>query len=292
MALTDNLVSYWKFDEASGNAADAVGSNTLTNNNTTPYVAGKINNGADLERGSSQDFSVASPTGTRFTGSFSVAIWVKPESITNDMGILGDNDRGAPKGYMIRYVTGSDQLQFTYSNAGVDYATVKTAMLANATWAFIVGTHDAATDTDVLYVNGTAQTTNTSRTVDPQASTIDFKIGNINTDRFDGVVDACGLWSRALTAAEVTTLYNSGTGVQHPFDLSYTMTADQGSYTLTGQDVTFSLATSMVATVGTYVMTGFDVLMRVTGWQNQSKNTATFTNQAKNSASWANQDKN
>ena len=53
MALTDNLVSYWKLDESSGNAADSVGSNTLTNTGTATYAAGKINNGV-VVNGSSQ----------------------------------------------------------------------------------------------------------------------------------------------------------------------------------------------------------------------------------------------
>jgi hypothetical protein len=43
MALTDNLVAYYKLDESSGNAADIVNSITLTNTSTT-YGTGKINN--------------------------------------------------------------------------------------------------------------------------------------------------------------------------------------------------------------------------------------------------------
>jgi hypothetical protein len=35
MTLLDNLVAYWKLDEASGNAADSVTTNTLTNTGTT-----------------------------------------------------------------------------------------------------------------------------------------------------------------------------------------------------------------------------------------------------------------
>ena len=38
-ALTDNLVSYWKFDESSGNTTDSVGSNNLTNNNSVGFSA-------------------------------------------------------------------------------------------------------------------------------------------------------------------------------------------------------------------------------------------------------------
>ena len=34
---------------------------------------------------------------------------------------------------------------------------------------------------------------------------------------FDGLVDECGIWSRALTTDEVTSLYNSGNGFTYPF---------------------------------------------------------------------------
>ncbi len=34
----------------------------------------------------------------------------------------------------------------------------------------------------------------------------------------DGIVDEVGLWSRALTIAEVTALYNAGAGLAYPFD--------------------------------------------------------------------------
>src|SRR5262245_27182846 len=42
-SLLDNLVSYWKLDEASGNAIDSVGTNTLTANNAPGTGAGIVN---------------------------------------------------------------------------------------------------------------------------------------------------------------------------------------------------------------------------------------------------------
>lgn len=57
MALTDNLVSYWKLDESSGNASDSVGSNTLTNNGTAGYASGKINNAVDFGTGDNLFFN-------------------------------------------------------------------------------------------------------------------------------------------------------------------------------------------------------------------------------------------
>jgi hypothetical protein len=32
-----------------------------------------------------------------------------------------------------------------------------------------------------------------------------------------GLIDEVGIWSRALTGAEVTSLYNGGAGLQYPF---------------------------------------------------------------------------
>jgi len=55
MALTDNLVSYYKLDESSGNAIDAHGDNdgTLTGN-ITQNSTGKINTGYAFD-GAGQD---------------------------------------------------------------------------------------------------------------------------------------------------------------------------------------------------------------------------------------------
>ncbi len=42
MALLDNLVSYYKLDEASGNRADSQGGLTLTDNNTVTQAVGQV----------------------------------------------------------------------------------------------------------------------------------------------------------------------------------------------------------------------------------------------------------
>jgi hypothetical protein len=43
MALTDNLLAYYKLDESSGNAFDSFAGKTLTNNNTVGFAAALIN---------------------------------------------------------------------------------------------------------------------------------------------------------------------------------------------------------------------------------------------------------
>ena len=51
-------------------------------------------------------------------------------------------------------------------------------------------------------------------------STGAFYIGNSadTFSAFDGVIDEVGLWSKVLSATEITDLYNSGAGFAYPFD--------------------------------------------------------------------------
>jgi hypothetical protein len=82
MALTDNLISFWKLDETSGNAIDAHGSNTLTAVASPGTAAGKIET-ARTFNGSSQYFSVASNASVQVGDEdFYVAGWVYLNSVT------------------------------------------------------------------------------------------------------------------------------------------------------------------------------------------------------------------
>ena len=78
MALTDNLLGWWKLDESSGNAADATGGGyTLTNVNSTPFVTGKIGNAADFERDSGQYLQRTSGVSAfSLPGDISVSAWI------------------------------------------------------------------------------------------------------------------------------------------------------------------------------------------------------------------------
>jgi hypothetical protein len=62
--LSDGLLGYWKFDEASGNPQDAsLNRNELVNKNTTAFVAGKFGRGGNFQRASSRYFAQNMPSG-------------------------------------------------------------------------------------------------------------------------------------------------------------------------------------------------------------------------------------
>lgn len=82
--LTDGLSAYWNFDQSSGNALDSSGNgNTLQLGGSPSYVSGKIKNAIALSSASSQylDITNASQTGLGFSGSFTIAAWIKFNSL-------------------------------------------------------------------------------------------------------------------------------------------------------------------------------------------------------------------
>lgn len=230
MALSDNLITYWKFDEASGNAADSVASNTLTNNNTTAYAAGKINNGADLEQSSSQSFSIADNGTLSVTGNLSFSLWFQPESqpAVDGLHVLVSKWKasGNQKSYSFFYRdnSGTKKLGMKISGDGsTEEISDVNQTLNNASFYHLVAVYTAATHKLELYVNGTNVLTDTggfaaTSLFDSNASFFvgyDDGAGGLASTYVDGLIDELGVWSKALTSAEVTELYNAGAGLPY-----------------------------------------------------------------------------
>jgi len=226
MALIDNLVSYWKLDESSGNAADSVGSNTLTNTNSATYSAGKINNGVAVARASSQYLTItdATQSGLDITGSLSFSFWMKPSSQADARAIFAKyNTTGNQMAYQFR-VGASSGLAFwadlSSNGSAVTQVQGGTVTWNNGTWYHIVFVYTASAGTVDCYSNGSNITTLSGFPTSLFNSSANFNLGVgllAGGEYFDGMIDEAGIWSRALTSTEVTELYNSGAGLAYPF---------------------------------------------------------------------------
>lgn len=71
----------------------------------------------------------------------------------------------------------------------------------------------------------------------------------------------------------------------------YTLTAAQGSFTLTNQTVVPHFVRMLVMAVGQFVLTGISAVLTAVGWENQTKNTSTWNNENPTASTWTNQDK-
>ncbi len=226
MSLLTNLVSYWKFDESSGNAADAHGSNTLTNNGTATFAAGKINNACDLESsGAAQFFSIAdaSQSGLDLSTELSFSLWTKLESAPGTQyQFINKHSQPNNECYFFGYRTASTpNLRLLVDKTGngtvSDVLGINTT-LNNAQWYHLVVTWTGSNKTAKFYIDGTQSGsdqvgTNVDTIFNSAAA---FGIGTSLVEDFDGMIDEVGVWSRALTSTEVSQLYNSGNGLAYP----------------------------------------------------------------------------
>jgi len=278
MALTTNLVSYWKLDEASGNAVDSVGGNTLVNTNTVTYAAGKVNNGANFVAASSQRLTIASPTGLDLLSDLSMSFWFKPASQV-DAYLIGKYKTTGSDGYNLCYygTTGTPRLGLNIGGSGTNEQISANVVLTNGTWYHIVVTWKASTSTATFYVNGASIGAPTGAITALIATSTGFNIGALSDDNLagtyvNGLVDEAGVWSRVLTSTEAFQLYNFSLGNAYPFvsNQSYSETS------VTSDVLNITQGASPVETSVTS-----DVLKINIGWTNQSKSSPTWSNALK-----------
>ncbi len=225
MAITDNLISYFNLDDGDGTTtrADSVGGNTLTNNNSVSHNAnGPGTHGAShFTRSSSQSLSVASNSALQ-TGDidFTIAGWVFFDSkvgVGSWQVLFGKDPQTPSREWNVWYFGTDDRLEFNVFPAGDNTTvTIKADTLGSpaiSTWYFVVAWHDSVANTINIQVNNGA-TDAASHSAGVFSSTGPFRIGaNQNVTNFwDGRIALVGFWKRVLTSAEITFLYNAGSG--------------------------------------------------------------------------------
>jgi hypothetical protein len=229
MALTDNIVGYWKLDESSGNAADATGnSNTLTNNNTVTYGTAVINNGA-IFNGTNQYLAIAgaSQTGLATNTDITMAFWINFTSFSASTVYMpigrGDLTTVAGRSYIVEFnVTGTNKFDLEIGDGATQTRRGVAFTPTTGTWYHLAVVYTKAGGTADFYVNGSQSGTQQSglpTTVGTNSTP--FQLGAINDSVqsyfLPGKLDEAGVWARALSGAEISQLYNGGAGLQYPF---------------------------------------------------------------------------
>lgn len=275
MSLLDNLVSYWKLDEASGTRVDAHGSNDLSPTN----APGTSNGGVDLEASSSQYLAIAdaSQSGLDPSGSFSVAFEFNPESIVGDHFFFSKGDVNAgtrDAGYWLFTSTGG-YIELRISDNGTLTATHNVTVQATSAGItagntyFIVFTFDAPTETATMYINGVSQSLTYSGSMGTtiRNSTDRFNIGTRESNGggqsyFDGWIRKFAFWGeRVLTSDDAAELWNSGSVIDYEDfggggATEYTLTAETGAFTLTGNAAVFPISRRLTTETGSFVLSG------------------------------------
>jgi prepilin-type N-terminal cleavage/methylation domain-containing protein len=208
LAVPRGLVSYYSFDDAgAGTAGDSIGGNdgTVTGATATTSVKGIANQAYSFD-GSGDFVTITGYKGVVGTNPVSVSVWFKtsPSSAYKFLYMWGDDSSGA--NYM--YFNTDRKLQFGIYGS----CYIPVPGLDNDEWHHAVTTYNGTLMR--FYVDGNEQTSYGS----PMSCTLsvapqnDLKMGVYKDGEFGpfaGSMDNVRIYSRALTADEVTTIYNA-----------------------------------------------------------------------------------
>lgn len=221
MALTDNLVAYYKFNN---DCVDSVNGYNGTPTSIT-YETGKIDQSTKYN-GSTSEISVPSGSYSLFgnNNSYTFTAWVKVSSLATFQTIFNTNISAATSGYGRGFTVYISQTSgvlnfFRGSFATTTYTTLATTQTVPLnTWTFICATYNGSTMS--LSINNGTPVTATSTLSASVPGLGDFGVWKEMSTvyhRMAGNIDESGLWSRVLTSTEITQLYSSGSGNQYPF---------------------------------------------------------------------------
>jgi len=308
-----DMVSFWHLNEPSGTRYDAHGSNDLTDNNTVGVATGPVEylatEHAKITRSTGTpglltdavaDFTAAnseyftSPIGTGPDTNFSISTWVKFDVVTGSPGIASTYRATVGLRGPGVVLTASSEIRFFgfYQNGGtLESADCIGPVATTGTWYHVVATFDGSEI--ILYVNNTKYATTWSSAGQDRS---DEDFWYIGSSRFIGYSDAkqqmFGSWSRAISDAEVSAIYNSGTprpyadlttaektglvAFWHLNEPSGTRYDAHGSNDLTDNN-TVGVATGPVEYLATEGAA-------ITKWENQAGNASPFADLTKTAA--------
>jgi hypothetical protein len=215
-SYVDGLIHYWSMDETSGNRVDSVGDLDLAPINSPGYTAGKVGNACDMEADSTQYLDAGTTLDLR--GTFSLVLWFKEESVASAYAHTIFTTGGSSGGGGLVLAIQTNHVVMAVLHKGDDTTNVWldgfSADIGN--WVLVAVTHNADSKALVLYIGsggscGVADSDTYAFT--STTPVVNVQIGNgTGWETWDGLIDEVGLWSRILTADEITWLYNSGSG--------------------------------------------------------------------------------
>ncbi|MBI4034178.1 MAG: prepilin-type N-terminal cleavage/methylation domain-containing protein [Candidatus Brennerbacteria bacterium] len=214
--LDKGLVGYWHFDEATSTKAyDASGlanTGTLTNGPiwaTAPNC--KAGNCLSFD-GTDDYVSVAHNSVFNLPKEITLSAWIKLDSVTSEVAreiIIKGDSSVHPIPFDLRVRT-DGSVEFDQSQGGsFQTQIIGTTVLSAGQWYHIVATNDNSNAK--VYINGVLEGTDSSPatdvTTDGEAIGIGARGENV-ANYFDGHIDEVRIYNRALSATEISNLYN------------------------------------------------------------------------------------
>ncbi len=211
----NGLVGYWSMEDATGTkATDFSGNNnTGTLTNGPVWTTGKYGKAVSFD--GTNDY-LSTNLSTAYSP-LTVSLWLKATSPTTNqtfisktssgnsfLAWIGRNNNSVGQG-----TSGDGKVSFAL-DSGSFYKITSTSVLSANTWYYIV--MQCGTAGLNLYINGALEANNA--TTNCHSNSTAFQFGNDNWsgggEYFGGSLDDLRIYNRALTATEISNLYNTG----------------------------------------------------------------------------------
>ena len=225
MSLTTNLQAFYKLSDLT----DSSGNNlTLTNNGDVTFASGKIGDAAVFDSSSFLNripFDIAAD--------FSVSFWgLAPYD--------GGNGAIFVNQYPGLFIGTKNDGSVLFGDMSTWESNSSAGTVTASTWYHYCLVRSGGTAS--LYINNVVATSSSGNLPNLTNDGRDFGFfGNPEDGHVwdSGGIDAVGVWSRALTEAEVTELYNSGNGLElgsegNNYNSYFTIAKLQGKSVFTG----------------------------------------------------------
>lgn len=204
-----NCVAYWSFDASNSNDATPNANNGTDTATTYASGNGIISIGAGFN-GTTSKIAIADSASFAFgTGSLSFSAWIKTSATAGSIW----GGRAAGTGPQIGMTGGK-----TYTDGvGLSVSPSSTTSVNTGSWFHVVVVWDRANSLCRMYINGTQENTSTLGSTTATEAITKY-IGDEGSPgslygKWNGAIDEVGWWNVALSAADVTSLYNGGAGV-------------------------------------------------------------------------------
>lgn len=228
MALTDNIVAYYKFDENAGTVVNDASPSGFNGGWTggSGWTPGIINSAGTFNGSDYVDFGTPA---TGFSGNqpFAIATWVKPFSANASNAIFDYGNTGTTGNRLSLIYTATFALRSSHWSDDNTFVTT----LDQGTFNYIVLTYNGTTES--LYKNGTFAESWTPTALS-LATNKPMLIGKSIDGNLMGtaIIDEFALRKAPFSSAEITQLWNGGAGSQlfitprSPFGMSSLLMSD------------------------------------------------------------------
>lgn len=227
MSFYSSLTGFWPLDEASGNRADGIGTNTLTDNNTVGSTTGLVYpTAANFVVANSEYLSHADDVALSMGDiDYWMAVWVRPSALPASNGtyetIISKSLQSLTRfEYMLAIENISSVIRFRfaiYNQAVTTFNDVKATTFGTPsinTWYFVLAYHDAVNNQIGIGVNNQFNTVST--TIQPVASATPFEIGRYAWSQnfyWPGRIGPVMIGKNYIpSSGKRTWLYNAGAG--------------------------------------------------------------------------------